>query len=192
MSGTTQRILLCLARETIEARLADRLLPPLPALDEPAAEVGGVFVTLHHGPRLRGCIGRFHPDTSLAEAVQQMALAVLDDPRFLHCPVTAEEIPRVTIEISVLSPMQRTADPASLQVGVHGIYIRSGGFGGCFLPQVATEQRWTAEQLLARCCTEKAGLPAEAWRDPATEVYLFTSTVFAEGGGHNRGEGTTA
>ncbi|MEN6424930.1 MAG: AMMECR1 domain-containing protein, partial [Phycisphaerales bacterium] len=37
---------------------------------------------------------------------------------------------------------------------------------------------WTREEFLSYCCFHKAGLPADAWKDPETEVYLFTAEVF--------------
>ena len=180
MDETEHRTLLKLARETIQAHLTRRPLPALPAIDIDAESFGGAFVTLKNAGRLRGCIGRFNPDTGLPETVQKMALAALGDPRFRDQPVTVEELPAITIEISVLSPMERTDDPLSLKPGVHGIHIRRGFSSGCFLPQVATEQGWNAEQFLSRCCAGKAGLPADAWKDPDTEVYLFTAEVFGE------------
>jgi AMMECR1 domain-containing protein len=48
-----------------------------------------------------------------------------------------------------------------------------------FLPQVATEQGWTREQMLSQLA-RKAGLPADAWRQGAT-FEVFTAQVFAEG-----------
>ena len=72
-------------------------------------------------------------------------------------------------------------DPASLEIGVHGIYIEKGFHGGCFLPQVASEQGWNKEQFLTYCCSSKAGLPPNAWKDPDTNVYLFTAQIVSEG-----------
>jgi AMMECR1 domain-containing protein len=45
---------------------------------------------------------------------------------------------------------------------------------------VAVEHRLTAEQFLEETCM-KAGLPADAWKDPRTEVYGFTAEIFSEG-----------
>lgn len=180
METADQDLLLKLARETIAARLKGAASPPLPRLTSAPAEFGGLFVTLRNANRLRGCIGRFNPEEDLPTTVQAMALASLADPRFRHIPVTLDEVPALHIEISVLSQMKRTPDPLLLQPGVHGVYIRRGGYGGCFLPQVATEQHWDRETFLSKCCSEKAGLPADAWKDPKTEVYLFTSEVFEE------------
>jgi uncharacterized protein (TIGR00296 family) len=109
-----------------------------------------------------------------------MAVAALSDPRFRSSPVTPQELPQLHIEISVLSRMVRTLEPLLLELGVHGIYIRHGFYGGCFLPQVAVEQMWDRETFLSRCCADKAGLQPDAWKDPETEVYLFTSEVFEE------------
>jgi len=180
VSPGTQDVLLRLAREAIAAHLCGEGCGPLPAVQDEPAECGGVFVTLRNKGRLRGCIGRFNPEGGLAETVRAMALAALADPRFRHCPITQEELDDLHIEISVLSPMVRTAEPLSLVPGVHGIYIRRDYYGGCFLPQVATEQGWDRRTFLTRCCADKAGLPPDAWRDPQTEVYLFTSEVFEE------------
>ena len=100
------------------------------------------------------------------------------DPRFLADPITPDELDKLHIEISVLSPLERTDDPLSLELGTHGIYIKHGCTSGCFLPQVATETGWDAEQFLSYCCSHKAGLALDAWKDPKTEVYLFTADIF--------------
>ncbi len=65
--------------------------------------------------------------------------------------------------------------------GEHGIIVRRGDRSGCFLPKVAGERGWSAEETLSNCCTMKAGLAADAWREPGTEVCLFTADAFDEG-----------
>jgi uncharacterized protein (TIGR00296 family) len=102
------------------------------------------------------------------------------DPRFFANPITPRELKELDVEISVLSPLQRTDDPLSLRLGVDGIYIKKGRASGCFLPQVATETGWSKEEFLSYCCAHKAGLAADAWKDPKTEVHLFTADVFGE------------
>jgi uncharacterized protein (TIGR00296 family) len=101
-----------------------------------------------------------------------------EDPRFLGAPITPREVDALEVEVSVLSPLKRTDDPLGLRLGIDGIYIKRGCASGCFLPQVATETDWTAEEFLSYCCSHKAGLPADAWKDPETEVFLFTAEVF--------------
>ncbi len=144
------------------------------------AEKRGCFVTLTNRGRLRGCIGTFQPSHPLAEMIVQMGLSAARDSRFAGDPITPSELADLTVEVSVLSPLVPIADPLMLEVGVHGIYIRNGYAGGCFLPEVATDQGWNAEEFLTHCCAGKAGLPPDSWRDPSTEVLVFTSEKFSE------------
>lgn len=180
MDHAKAQALLRLARETVRAQLAREALPALPDLGSEPEDHGGVFVTLRNRGRLRGCIGEFRSGRDLGDAVRRMAQAVLRDPRFDDHPVLLRELPELTIEISVLSPMVLTQAPETLTPGVHGVYVRRGGRGGCFLPQVASEQGWDAHQMLSFCCAHKAGLAADAWKDPETEVFLFTAEVLEE------------
>lgn len=62
--------------------------------------------------------------SSLIELVAEMAKAsATGDPRFFADPVTPDELKDLDIEISVLSPLQRTDNPLNLRLGVDGIYI---------------------------------------------------------------------
>ena len=179
MNETQKHALLKVARDTIEAVITRKRLPKVEADDPDLASHSGCFVTLKNGEELRGCIGQFTSDKPLIELVVDMATAsATSDPRFLGNPVTPAELEDLDIEISVLSPLKKTDDPLSLRLGVDGIYIKSGCTAGCFLPQVATETGWSKEQFLSYCCAHKAGLSADAWKDPKTEVYLFTAEVF--------------
>jgi AMMECR1 domain-containing protein len=47
------------------------------------------------------------------------------------------------------------------------------------LPQVAVEHRWDPPTFLAQTCT-KAGLPSDAWREPETQIEVFSAEVFGE------------
>jgi AmmeMemoRadiSam system protein A len=176
-----RRTLLQIAREAVAAAVGGHR-PPRRTVDDPQlAEHRGAFVTLKTGERLRGCIGQFIADRPLWEVVQRMAVAAaVEDPRFFDDPIRPDEVADLNIEISVLSPLERTDDPLSLELGKHGIYIRKGHRSGCFLPQVATETGWSKEEFLSHCCAGKAGLAPDDWRDPATEVYLFTAEIIHE------------
>lgn len=151
-----------------------------PESDDPELNtLSGCFVTLRNRGHLRGCIGQFISDKPLIRLIADMARAsATGDPRFATHPITTAEVNKLDIEISVLSPLRRTDDPLSLKLGVHGIYIKQGYASGCFLPQVAEETGWSKEEFLSQCCSHKAGLPPDAWRDPKTEVYLFTAEIF--------------
>jgi AMMECR1 domain-containing protein len=56
--------------------------------------------------------------------------------------------------------------------------MEKGCASGCFLPRVATETGWNKEEFLSYCCAHKASLAADAWKDPKTEVYIFTADAF--------------
>jgi AmmeMemoRadiSam system protein A len=180
MNDAHKKILLKTARDTVTAVIkgTPALKPPQSNDPELTAHCG-CFVTLKNGVHLRGCIGQFVADRPLIEMVIEMAKAsATGDPRFFNEPITAGELDELDIEISVLSPLKRTDNPLSLRLGIDGIYIKKGCTGGCFLPQVATEAGWSKEEFLSYCCSHKAGLRPDAWKDPRTEVYLFTADVF--------------
>ena len=179
MDDTQKQTLLKVARDTVEAVIKGVVIPK-PESDDPQLNAHcGCFVTLKNKGRLRGCIGRFISDIPLIELVVEMAKAsATEDMRFFADPITAGELEQLDVEISVLSPLERTGDPLSLRIGVDGIYIKKGRASGCFLPQVATETGWSKEEFLSYCCAHKAGLLPDAWKHPETEVYLFTAEVF--------------
>lgn len=179
MNETQKKTLLKLAKNAVEAAVTGKSAAKPDSEDSLLKENRGCFVTLKNQDRLRGCIGRFTSDVPLAELVGQMAeAAAVNDPRFLAEPVTPDELKQLDIEISVLSALEKTDEPLSLRLGVDGIYIKRGYASGCFLPQVAEEAGWSKEEFLSCCCSHKAGLPADTWKDEETEVYLFTAEVF--------------
>lgn len=172
-----RRALLDLARHAVvEAVCHGRVLefpPPSGALAAP----GRAFVTLHRSGRLCGCIGQVVTSDSLAATVVRCAIgAATKDPRFR--PVRPEELAELEIELSVLSPLE-PIQPEAIQVGRHGLMVARDQFRGVLLPQVAVEHRWTRDRFLEETCA-KAGLPPDAWKDPATRVMAFTAEVFSE------------
>ena len=79
---------------------------------------------------------------------------------------------------SLLTPPRPIGSVEEFEVGRHGIMMESGGRRAVFLPQVATEQGWDRDELLAQLSL-KAGLPADAWRHDA-ELSVFAAEVFGE------------
>jgi len=178
ISADDRAKLICLARNAVEIEVLHSAAPRPEKLTGILAERLGCFVTLTNADRLRGCIGTFQPTQPLGEMIVEMGRAAAHDPRFVMDPITPDELGQLTVEVSVLSQLQETAEPAKLTVGLHGIYIVSRRGAGCFLPEVAAEMEWSAEEFLRQCCQSKAHLPGDAWRDPQTKVYLFTSDKF--------------
>jgi AmmeMemoRadiSam system protein A len=172
-----QRTLLLLARRAIVEAVSHLPLFEVPSVTGNLARPTGAFVTLYREGHLRGCIGRIEPAEALARTVAQCAVgAALHDPRFT--PVVGEELVRLTIEISVLSPVEPIL-PEAVKVGNHGLVVQREHFRGVLLPQVAVERAWTRERFLEETC-RKAGLPPDAWRDPETQCLAFTDEVFSE------------
>ena len=170
--------LLAIARHAICERVRGHPATP-PSLSDPALRApGAAFVTLTRAGALRGCIGYVHAIRPLAEtAAHCAASAATEDPRFP--PVTADELPLLQLEISVLSPLVRITDPAEIQVGLHGLLIVQKGRRGLLLPQVATEYGWDRATFLSQTCF-KAGLPGDAWQHGA-EIHVFTVDHFSDG-----------
>ena len=148
-----------------------KLVKRLPArLKRPA----GAFVTLWKEDRLRGCLGYIPPVLPLYQAVYDNAWsAARDDPRFL--PVTPEELPRLDLEISVLSPPVPIDSPEQFQVGRQGIVLNKDGRRAVFLPEVAERFGWSREETLSRLAL-KAGLPADAWKAEDTRLEVFITS----------------
>lgn len=176
-----KRTLLDVARRTIGNALAGkRDLPYEPErLTDRLNAPCGAFVTLYLDGQLRGCIGNLVGRRPLYLTVQAMAkAAAFEDPRFR--PLTAGELSRVHIEISVLSPLKRIRSAEEFELGRHGIFMVKGSHQGTFLPQVAEETHWTKEEFLGHCARDKAGLSWDGWRD--AELYVYEAEVFDEGG----------
>jgi len=141
--------------------------PADPELQEPR----GVFVSLHARGRLRGCLGHVEGDLPVAAATALMAEAVTsEDPRF--DPVRPAELDGMEVEVSVLSPLRPIA-PEEVQAGRDGLMIRRGRQAGLLLPQVASEYHMDRLAFFEALC-QKALLPADAWRDPASDLRGFT------------------
>ncbi len=174
-SDEERRWLLRLAQQSIRAAVCRRPLQRAeasPHLREPR----GAFTTLHEDGALRGCIGLVMALKPLDDTVCEMACAAaLSDTRFP--PVTLAELPKLQIEISVLSAMFEIA-AEEVVVGRHGLMVSYGDHRGLLLPQVALEWGWDREMLLMQTC-RKAGLAADSWRRGA-KIEAFTAEVFGE------------
>lgn len=171
--------LLEIARNSIKTYLSTGRKPEVQENDPLLQERMGAFVTLNEDGQLRGCIGNLTVGTPLYLTVRDMAVeAAVGDPRF--AAVRAQELGKIDIEISVLSPLERVDSAERVELGRHGVVIRRGGRSGVFLPQVATETGWTKEEFLGNLCAHKAGLSPDAWKDKDTEIYVFTAEVFSE------------
>lgn len=181
LSPLDRQTLLTVARERITAHAMGRD-PELPPRRAELEIPGGAFVTLHvleHGRnQLRGCIGHIESTRPVYDTVHDAAYsAAFGDPRFP--PLTADELGRIELEISVLSRLETITDSRVIVPGTHGIMLERGFHSGLLLPQVASERNWDRLTFLEQTC-RKAGLPPGAWSDPDTVIRIFTAEVFDE------------
>jgi hypothetical protein len=172
-------ILLGISRATLESFIRTETIPELPyayltsALKQPAT----ALVSLHLGDRLRGRIEYLTPEIPLSAMVQEMTVASATlDTRF--APVEATELSYITVEISVLSAMEKVTSVDEIDPLVHGIYLVKNDHSGLYLPGKAQEEHWSIEELLGHCAREKAGLGWEEWKD--ADLYIFEAISFSE------------
>lgn len=138
----------------------------------------GAFVTLEENGRLRGCVGFIEGIGTLFETIAEAAVsAACNDSRFP--PVTISELASIHIEISVLTPLKSVISPSEIEVGTHGLFIRSGFRHGLLLPQVAMEHGWDRTTFLEQTCI-KAGISKNAWRQDDCEIQSFSACIFGD------------
>jgi AmmeMemoRadiSam system protein A len=171
------RILLPLARIAIASEL--KLEPPKTGDDSPwLKQPGASFITLMRQNQLRGCIGTLQAHRTLLDDVRANAVgAAFRDPRFT--PLTAAEYAGISVEVSVLSPLEtmQTGNEADalkqLRPGIDGLVFEYGRHRSTFLPQVWEKFPQPADFMAQ--LKYKAGLPPDFWDKDAR---LSRYTVF--------------
>jgi AmmeMemoRadiSam system protein B/AmmeMemoRadiSam system protein A len=181
LNDAQKKRLLQIARESIRTFVTKGERIAFKEADPALNREFGAFVTLHKDGQLRGCIGSMVGQGPLCRTIADMAIeAATGDPRFRR--LSSAEIDKVDIEISVLSPLKRVKSYEEIRIPGDGVLVRKGFSSGIYLPQVATETGWNRDQFLTSLCASKAGIDPQAWRDPSTEMYVFTAEVFGEKG----------
>ncbi len=148
----------------------------IPVLHLPLA----CFVTLNRKAdgELRGCIGNLEAaegETLLENLISNSISAAFYDSRFK--PLEPEELPQVSIEISILSQPQpirfSTKEELFAQVRQKGVILRYGYHRATFLPQVW--EKLPDPELFLRHLATKAGLPAAVFEEAEYAVYTVES-----------------
>ncbi len=147
----------------------------------------GCFVTLKRNDAensLRGCIGFPEPVYKLSKALTEAAVhSATQDPRFEA--ITLDELDSLLIEVSVLTtptPIDVKSQkelPSQVKVGKDGLIMRWSFGSGLLLPQVATEEKWDAEEFLSNL-SMKAGAMPDQWLVPGTLILKFQAQIFKE------------
>jgi AmmeMemoRadiSam system protein A len=170
--------LLRIARATLREYLRTGRIPPGKPHRQSMLDRAGVFVSLHRGTELRGCVGSVRDAAPLYKAIQEMAIAAAArDSRFPQ--VQLNEVSELTIEISVLGAHRQLRDPSEIEIGIHGVSLAYEDKHGLLLPQVAREQGWNPVEFLDNVC-RKAGLAVGTWRSEQCAIEIFTAQVFDE------------
>ena len=174
------------ARHTVESLLKVAGRAPSSEMPKRFREKRGAFVTIRTCPDsdLRGCIGRPYPSEPLIDAVKDSAVdAAVGDPRFN--PVTADELPSLTFEVSVLTEpvIMEVRSPREYRsrvvIGRDGVIVRWRGGSGLLLPQVPVEEKWDIDTYLSYACM-KAGATPDLWLSGQIQLSTFQAIVFEE------------
>jgi len=186
LSADEKSYLLRLAREALTASLSGRPAPEVPAdrLTPGITREAACFVTLTESGRLRGCIlDSFTPHEPIYKnVIRNVVLAATADPRFP--PVSADELDRLTIEISVLGRPHklRFNGPEELltrlRPGIDGVILTTPSGTSTYLPQV-WEQLPDPEVFLTELC-RKQGAPGDCWKSGPAEVETYEVEHFSE------------
>lgn len=174
------KLLISMARRTLESYITNREKPNFSDIDKPfLRKESGLFVTLHKNGRLRGCIGYIVGMEPLFKSVVDLTIASsTQDPRFPK--VVKGELSDIDIEISVLTPPEKISNIDEIIMGEHGVIIKAGNRQGLYLPQVYNETGWSKEEFLSNLCETKAGLDRYAWKKPNVEIFIFSTQIFSE------------
>jgi AmmeMemoRadiSam system protein A len=177
LSRDQKEFLLDLARRTIQYHLEREKALKEESKDPTLQEKRGAFVTIKVENELRGCIGYPLPHKSLFQTIIDCAIAASSQD-FRFAPIKKEELPRLNIEISILTLPKEVKDVSEIKIGEHGIILSKGPHRGLLLPQVPVEWDWDLETYLNQGCL-KAGLPEDEWKRGAT-IEIFSAEVFSE------------
>lgn len=182
LSNEQQKILLNIARKSVEVFLLNGRIENFKTNDKSLKEKNGAFVTIKNNKNeLRGCIGIIeNQNQALFELVRDMSIqAATCDNRFTS--ITTSELNNISFEISVLSTPKKIDNWQDIILGKHGVIIEKGIHSGVFLPQVATETGWVLEKFLNELCFQKAGLPKNSFKnDKDVILKIFEAQVFCE------------
>lgn len=174
LTDSDKRSLLAMARSAVASEIGLEAPEPGPLSPETERLRAAAFVTLLTRGRLRGCLGQTAPRGPLREDIAHLARAAASsDPRFR--PLQRGEFRDLTVEISILGPLEPIRSIAEIEIGKHGLYVVGQGRSGLLLAKVASQYGWDRETFLAQTLA-KAGLAPDAPHD----LFRFEELSFSE------------
>ncbi|BAK44510.1 AmmeMemoRadiSam system protein A [Eggerthella sp. YY7918] len=172
-----------LARESVEGyvRTGSLIARPSSLPPELTDERAGVFVSLHKGGELRGCIGTIAPTTGCVadEIIRNGVAAASEDPRFM--PVRADELDELSYSVDVLFTPMPISSADELDPQRYGVIVTKGMRRGLLLPNLEGVDTVADQVAIAK---RKAGIdPA----DTDVELERFEVVRHDRGGEARRG-----
>jgi AmmeMemoRadiSam system protein A len=147
--------LVALAKRAVETFVREGKTIKEEELTPEMKERAGVFVSIHKGGELRGCIGTFEPQrANVAEEVIANAIAsATRDPRFF--PITPDELKDLEYSIDVLTKPEPVKSQDQLDPKRYGVIVERGWQKGLLLPDL--EGVDTVDYQID-ICRQKAGI----------------------------------
>jgi MEMO1 family protein len=142
-----------LARDAVTAYVTrGQILQPPVKIPPEMQGRAGVFVSIHEGNDLRGCIGTIEASQrNIAEEIIANAIsASTRDPRFE--PIAVEELPGLDINVDVLTEPEPVSDISQLDPKKYGLIVECGHRRGLLLPDLPQVER--VEDQINICCAK--------------------------------------
>lgn len=176
-----RRFALEAARKALQEYLGHGVVSDYPTSSPCLLQHRGSFVTLRlrESGELRGCRGECRPTRPLIESViRQTISSATEDSRFSS--VTEDELPRLTIRISALSPLHRIS-PDEIVLGRHGLLVIQGRRSGLLLPEVPRRFGLRTPAEFLEALLRKAGITMESLQGEEFELLAFETEAWSEG-----------
>jgi len=155
-----------LAKRTVESYVRKGKVAQVKRLTPEMKPKAGVFVSIHKGGELRGCIGTIEPQrNNIAEEIIVNAISsARRDPRFY--PVTADELGELDYSVDVLTEPRPVRSRRQLDARRYGVIVEAGSRKGLLLPDLEGVE--SAEEQIG-ICRQKAGIAP----DEPVKLYRF-------------------
>ena len=155
-----------LAKRTVESYIKRGKVTPPKRLTAEMKPKAGVFVSIHKGGELRGCIGTIEPQRpNVAEEIMANAISSASrDPRFY--PITADELDQLEYSVDVLTKPEPVESEDQLDPKKYGVIVEAGWRRGLLLPDL--EGVDTVDYQID-ICRQKVGIAA----DEPIKLYRF-------------------
>jgi AmmeMemoRadiSam system protein A len=144
-----------LAKRTVESYIKRGKVTPPKRLTAEMKPKAGVFVSIHKGGELRGCIGTIEPQRkNVAEEIMANAISSASrDPRFY--PIIADELDQLEYSVDVLTEPEPVRSLEQLDARRYGVIVEAGGRKGLLLPDL---EGVDSVDYQIDICRQKAGI----------------------------------